>query len=258
MKRDPCIVCPAFNEELMTPHWLKYHLQWFQPIDVYLLDDRSTDKTRELFHAAGCNIIDVPVENSMRTNVGKHGQFVSTQFRELLEVHSCAVLMEADDFLMARDGDVAVELQNFVASGRDYLTTRHLLIVHDFENEPTLDESKAWLTQRTHALTIPKFHNPCVWSVPPRWKRGYHNVEDGSSFGLKPKPCEELWALDLHSVDLSLAERRHAARSDTDSTAINKSVGDDLKEFFRGRLNGQLYAGSTVTEIPNWMISSGL
>lgn len=242
-----CLVTCVKNEGTIFPFWAAYHMKHFDPCDVYVLDDNSVDGTPDIARALGFNVTPLPRENAMCERGSKTATYISRFIRQLLkDGYRCALYEEADDFTVAVNGrplrDFFVE---FVASGKKFYTLKHVAIVQDIATEPALDRTKPWLVQRSHAINVPKFNNPAIWSVSPEWSRGFHYA-----FGEKPEPDGGLLSIDTHTIDFDMCNERHHKRIEVANTVVDHTVDDALKVQFAERLAGRLHQRVTRVIIP--------
>ena len=253
-KKLACLVTNVRDEEIIFPHWIKHYARYFEPCDVYVNDDGSTDATVELAVAAGCHVTAIPQNRSMSSHRDKQGitaiaSNTTNVINELLQQYECALFMEVDDLMVCADGSpLKGFLESFVANKEPFYTSRCVSVTHVVGDEPALDVNVPWLRQRSNFLHIPKFDNPLLWKVAPDWSNGFHKA-----YGKKPKSDGMLIAFDTHHIDFDMCNARHTSRvAHNVSENVSRLVDGPLRDFFRRkcREGHGLYERPSFIEVP--------
>lgn len=263
MKKPCALVSNVKNEAVILPLWLSYYTRFFDPVDIYVGDDSSTDSTVSILNSAGVNIDTIAGYNGPR----KHKHLISHirgKATDLLREYETILFVESDEFVVPVAGSLREFIDLFAAAsatckacqrfGSDKCGAHqmqvctNLEIIQDIASEPELDLSKPIMAQRSHALNVPKFNNAQLWGVAPRWSEGYHDVD-----GSKPEASGTIWLVHLHHIDFKLCNERHKARKRlVDNIVFAVEEDAELETFFRTKLNdpGMYYNGPVITEIP--------
>lgn len=253
-KKLACLVTNLKDEEIILPHWIRYYAGHFDPHDVYVNDDSSSDGTIKLATQAGFNVTTVPLNCSMSSIADKRGitalvSNTTNVISDLLQRYECALFTEADDFIVCADGSpLRGFLESFVANKDPFYTTKCISITHLVDDEPALDVNVPWLRQRSNAIHIPKFDNPLLWKVAPDWSNGFHKA-----FGKKPVSDGRLIAFDTHHIDFDMCNARHASRIERNvSTNVSRLVEGPLRDFMKKKCKeGRgLYERPSFIEVP--------
>lgn len=249
MTKKACLMTHFKNEELLLPFWIKYYTQFFDPNDIYVNDDGSTDNTVKIAREAGLNVRAIPEEFSMKRGFNLFTMFAKQRINELLEHYDCALLAEADDFIVPRSGTLKEFLESFIISGKRFYVSRCVSMVHNISLEPPLVLDKPWLQQRSSAIHIPKFDNPQLWSVNPAWGTDFHDIAGRK---VTTNVDHDLLLIDTHTIDFNLCNDRHKLRGNT-GTIITSPSDDELREFFNVKFNAPstLYLNATSEQVPN-------
>ncbi|MBI5553256.1 MAG: glycosyltransferase family 2 protein, partial [Candidatus Diapherotrites archaeon] len=101
----PLIVIPAFNEEDWVGRTIDILRQEKPGVELVVINDGSTDKTREVALAHGVKVVDMP------KNVGKANAFFAG-VRYAIRSNASAVLFMDADLLKAHTGSVSEMLEN--------------------------------------------------------------------------------------------------------------------------------------------------
>lgn len=270
MKKRCALISNVKNEEIILPLWLSYYTRFFHPSDIYVGDDSSTDSTTSILKTAGV-AVDVVPPCSCEENKHRHlVKYNAHKMTELLKTYEAVLFVESDEFIVPALGTLGEFLTVWTTGSQScqackdevrassdkeskcrfhqVQTSTNVEIIQDIDNERELDLTMPIMAQRSHALNVPKFNNSQLWSVPPRWTSGYHNVR-----GLKLPPSQTLWLVHIHHIDFKSCNERHKARKQfVDNIIFAVEVDAELEEFFRNKLNNpSLYYGYPRTmEIP--------
>jgi hypothetical protein len=248
----PALACYARDEALIFSKWCSYYAQHFDPGCVYLFDDGSLDGTPDIARSFGFNVERVPGDGSYR--LGQPAGFGWTKARctRLLDDHACFLLADADDFLVPREGTLRGHLDAFCNGTSSFACVRGLEAVQDLDGEPALDPTLPWMQQRRHLVHVPKFDNPTLWKVAPRWEGSFHRLD-------LPRPPSNgsLACVSTHHIDIGICERRHSTRNAWKERGfdLHYPVGEELRRFFRMKLacDPLIYRDATAHVVPDYV-----
>lgn len=260
MKKPCALVSNVKNEAIVLPMWLAYYTRFFEPRDIYVGDDSSTDGTVTLLRQAGTNLDVVPSYSGPQ----KHRhliEYIRRQTQHLLKAYDNVLFVESDEFVVPVTGTLGDHLSRYAAERyqcagcitracprHEYQVMNNLEIIHDVVGEPGLNLGKPIMTQRSHAVHVPKFDNAQLWGTVPRWTDGYHDVDEE-----KPVPSNTMWLVHLHHVDYELCNERHKARKRfVDNVTFAVEEDEELRQFFLTKLHRPevFYNDPEIVDIP--------
>lgn len=217
-KRPGAVVTMVYNEPVFMPIWLRYYSRFFDPEDIYVLDQGSTDGSTD-----GDGFVRIPVSHPTIDNLWRLG--VVEQFQhELLDRYDAVLFTDVDE-IVAPDpqlGTLGEYLDDF---DRDFVNCVGFEVLHLKDREPEIDLSCPVLEQRGHWFPNPGYGKPLLARVPMRWEPGFHIRADG-----RIERDESLFVIHLHRMDYEASFQRlvhHRARHYCD---------DDIRTG-RGRQN---------------------
>lgn len=249
------------NEGIFMPFWLKHYGQFFEPRDLYVHSDSSSDETEELCQAAGVNFVPVP---SGHVLVGHNDKYVKGAIAALLEHYECVLFAESPDDIIVpgpvHDHDLKRYLDEFRASGEPYRFLTGINIIQHSDEAP-YDPARPLLSQRRHAVRCPQYDNAFLWSVTPMWGRGWHDLGGGRLEGMGDEQGEDkrLYNLHIHYADFALANSRHHVRQRTYGHAQRQAymsrTDDDLRTVMSEMLEkpARWFSNGRLVDVESWM-----
>jgi|SRR5579863_3680600 len=238
MKRPACALAMVKNEGIFMPFWLEYYTRFFEPQDLYVHSDGSTDNTEGQCHAVGVNFHAVPRGT---ITVGKNDKYVKVIIAQLLERYECVLFAESPDDILVpgpvHNCNLQTYLLDFIRSREPYRFLTGINIVQGPHELPYDPSKGTLLSQRQFAIRCNQYDNAFLWSVPPLWGRGWHDLGGSRLCGMGDEQGENkrLYNLHIHYADFDLCNRRHHVRQATytpeQKAAYSSKVDGDLRTF---------------------------
>lgn len=214
MKRPCAALAMVKDEGVFMPFWLRHYGRFFEPQDLYVHSDGSTDDTETQCVSAGTNFYAIPPGT---VAVGKNNVYVKRIISELLQSYECVLFAESPDDIIVpgptHNNDLRAYLDDFIKSSDTYrFLTGVNVIQHQLE--APYDPARSLLSQRSHAVRCLQYDNPFLWKVEPLWGRGWHDLGGPRLEGMGDAQGEDkrLYNLHIHYADFELANRRHHVR----------------------------------------------
>ena len=249
------------NEGIFMPFWLKHYTKFFEPQDLFVHSDSSTDDTEAQCRAAGVNFIPVPYG---RIQVGQNDKYIKGCVTALLEHYDCVLFAESPDDIITpgpvHGYDLKLYLNEFRASREPYRFLTGINIIQHRDEAP-YDRSRPLLAQRRYAVRCPQYDNAFLWSVPPMWGKGWHDLGGGRLEGMGDEQGEDkrLYNLHIHYADFDLANARHHVRQRTYAHAQREAymsrVDSDLRDVMTEMIEKPSYwfSNGCPAEVESWM-----
>lgn len=189
------------NEAARLPAWLNYYGKHFAASDIYVLDNASDDGST----------LGLPVHVVERSSDSyfDHQWLVNAiqNFQKhLLEEKGYKLVLFAEvDELVVPDphvfpGGLAQYLNEFGGKGARVTAFE---VLHDYENEPAIDDDMPVLLQRRHFPRNRLYDKPLLTRVPINYTFGFHNCADACD---APRDAS-LFLFHLHHVDFERCVR---------------------------------------------------
>jgi hypothetical protein len=218
------IVTMVHNEPAFLPIWLRYYSRFFEPRDIYVLDNDTTDGSTE-----GGGFVRIPAHHDRVDHEWMVGRIQELQ-HELLGDYDVVVVTDVDEIVAPHPswGTLGDYLAGFA---EPWVNCRGYEIVHLPDREPPLRLDRPVMKQRGFWFGSGFYNKPAIATVPMTWEPGFHGRADGD-VALDP----DLYLIHLHRVDYGLCLERHRVREsrawrseDLDSSwaAHNRITGDE-------------------------------
>ena len=240
------------NEGIFMPFWLKHYTKYFEPQDLYVHSDGSSDNTEDLCKAAGVNFYPI-IPGTIP--VGKNDRYIKIVIQQLLEKYDCVLFAESPDDIIVpgpvHNHDLRAYMDEFRASGEPYRFLSGINIIQH-QDEAPYDSSRPLLAQRKYAVRCPQYDNAFLWQTVPMWGRGWHDLGGGRLEGMGDEQGEDkrLYNLHIHYADFGLANARHHVRQQT--------YGLAQREAYRSEVDGDLRRIMTeMLDKPSYWFSNG-
>ena len=199
------------NESTFLPMWLRYYRRHFEPADIYVLDNDSSDGSTEGLRGS-CNV--VPVHRDESAEGGGASLLVWLEgtvedFQAFLLRSYDAVLFAEVDELIVPDPRTYPDLGAYIdrLEGPAACCTGYN-VVHYPDEEPPLRYNEPILRQRRYWHLSPRWYSKRVLGrIRLSWSVGFH--EEYNAPGVQPDPG--LFLIHLHRVDYEYCLARHRA-----------------------------------------------
>jgi hypothetical protein len=194
------MITMVHNEPVFFPIWLRYYSRFFDPDDLYVLDNETTDGSTD-----GEGFVRIPVEHDRVDHRWMVNTIRDLQ-HDLLERYDLVVVSDVDELIspVPEVGDLGSYLDNF---DDEFVNCLGYELLHMKDREPPLDLTKPILGQRRFWFPNDAYSKPAVATVPMEWSPGFH-VRDDLEMRFDP----DLWLIHLHRMDYDLCAERHRTR----------------------------------------------
>ena len=210
MKKQVAVFTISYNEKYWLPVWVRHYIQQgFNPFDIYVLDNASTDGST--VQLRGCHRYIIDHERNLNWDHQWLVHVVMSFQKLLLDKYDYVVFAEADEFICV-DPKVGMNLRTFIdAMDQESVDIPYLILIHDIINkEPSLDLSKPILGQRSLWLdNIPG--KSLITRVPQVSRVGFHENHPMGSH------IEELRIVHARWADRDITFRRVLERLGNDA-----------------------------------------
>jgi hypothetical protein len=227
--RRRAAITMVHNEPVFLPIWLAWYSRFFEPDDIYVLDNETTDGSTDRD-----GFVRIPVRNDKVDHTWMVRTIESHQ-RELLDSYDVVVVTDIDEIVtpVPEWGTLGEYLDRF---DEDAVNCLGYELLHDPRTEPPLRLDRPILDQRRHWFINDGYDKAAITGAPITWKPGFHQRADGGQFN----PDPDLRLIHLHRMDYEICRDRHRTRkrrawAEEDATkgwALHNQITDDA-EFER-------------------------
>jgi len=197
------IITMVHNEAFFLPIWLRYYSRFFDPADIYVLDNQSVDGSTD---GGGYNVEIVEHDSVDHTWMV---QTIEKKQRELLEGGYDLVLVTDVDELVVPDpalGDLGTYMDTMI---EEFVTCMGYEMIHLPDREPPLDPQRPILEQRGYWTENAAYNKSAMATQPSQWEPGFHRRVDKHFRG-----DPDLLMVHLHRADYNVCLDRHRLRKD--------------------------------------------
>jgi hypothetical protein len=229
------------DEPAFLPIWLDYHRRFFEPEDIYVLDNDTTDGS-----TAGGGFVRIPVAHDRVDHTWMVDTIAAKQ-RELLDTYDVVVVTDVDE-VIAPDpawGTLGDYLDRF---DEEWVNCLGYEVLHLPDREPPLELGKPLLAQRHFWFANDGYDKAAIASVPVDWKPGFHGRVD-ERWNLDP----DLRLIHLHRIDVEVCRTRHMTRArrrwndaDVDANWARHNLLTEGEDFERWFLEDSSSAGIDI------------
>ncbi len=200
-RRRRAIITMVHNEPIFLPLWLRYYSRFFDPENIYVLDNQTTDGSSE-----GDGFVRIPVTHDTVDHQWMVDTIAGLQ-HELLDRYDVVVATDADEIIAPAPklGDLGDYLDRF---REDWVNCLGYELLHRRDLEPALDLEQPILAQRGWWFSNDAYDKAAVATIPLEWRPGFHGRTD---FQFQPDP--DLRMIHLHRMDYDICLERHRTRS---------------------------------------------
>lgn len=200
-KRKCGIFTIVKDEKFFLPIWLRYYKQFFEDIDIYVLNHQSTDGSTE-----NINVNVINVSNEVHFD---HKWLVATvqNFqKELLQKYQAVIFAEADEILYGLNQNLNDLIDTFISSKHKFITCNGYEIMQKLEIEKPISNTDSILLNRNYWFKEPMVDKTLLSKVPLEWSVGFHKCNYTNYYS-------NLYMAHLHRVDFNMMLERHHLRS---------------------------------------------
>ncbi len=202
------------NESVFLPIWLGYYSRFFDPADLYVIDNDTTDGSTDRD-----GFVRIPGHHDRVDNIWML-QTVERVQHELIEGGYDVVLVtDVDEIITPTPewgtlGDYLDELDDWWVDCIGYD------LIHMIDREKPLNLSRPILDQRKFWFANGAFNKPAIATGPMSWVPGFHHRTDGQ---LNYDP--DLRLIHLHRMDYEICRARHLSRRDRAWSELDRDRG---------------------------------
>jgi hypothetical protein len=198
--RDRAIITIVHNEAVLFPIWLRYYSQFFDPDDIYVLDNETSDGS-----TSGGGFVCIPVQQKQVDHLWMLRKIQDLQ-HELIERYGVVLVTDVDEIVspVPEVGTLGEFLERF---DDEYVNCLGYEVLHMRDREPPLDIERPILGQRRCWFANDAYDKPALATVPMEWTPGLHSRAD-----LETRIDPDLRLIHLHRMDYDICLERHRIR----------------------------------------------
>lgn len=210
------VITQNYNDAIFLPIWMKYHSQWFDDSDIYVIDDYSEDDSLgKAYKIAQFNLLCTKQEEFF-TDHYKIEQ-IKLVVRGLLTSYQCVIYLDPDELLVADcetyPGGLAEYVEAFTASDKQFISATSRSVMH-FAYEDKIDLSRPILQQRDFWFQELYYDKPILTKLVLNWALGMAYVSIG--YKMNTGAEEEYFMMDISDHKDSNLILLHLKRMDLD------------------------------------------
>ena len=188
----------SHNEAMFLPIWLRYYTRFFEPEDIYVFDDASTDGS-----TMNGGFVRIPADHD-RVDDAWRIEMLRAKQEELLESYDVVLVADVDE-IVAPDpawGTLGDYIDRFDEPSVNCLGYE---VLHLPDREPALDPDQPLLMQRRYWYSNDGYNKAALSTQPIHGEPGFHGP-DVTRWNLDP----DLRLIHLHRVDHEICRARHS------------------------------------------------
>lgn len=193
----------ARNDTFFLTKWIGYYGAQLGNENLYVYLDGEDQEVPA--NAKGVNVTKRPYKKEDmtvgdRTRIG----FLNQEAAKLLQRYDLVIGCDCDEFLVV-DPKVGKTLAAYLSQIKvsPSVSGLGLDVGQKIGEEPTLDPSKPFLSNRSYALLDSQYTKPVVISKPVAWGAGFHRVKNHNY-----RIDRNLYLFHFGSVDISILEKK--------------------------------------------------
>jgi hypothetical protein len=189
------------NEPVFLPLWLGYYSHFFNPEDLYVIDNDTSDGSTDRD-----GFVRIPAPHDQMDNAWMVKTVEGLQHQLIDEGYDVVVVTDVDEIVAPTPergtlGEYLDEFDEWWVNAIGYE------LIHLVDREEPLDLTRPVLDQRSYWYANGAFNKPAIASGPMSWLPGFHHRSDER---LNYDP--DLRLIHLHRMDLEICRARHASR----------------------------------------------
>jgi hypothetical protein len=195
------LITMVHNEPVFLPIWLGYYSRFFDPRDIYVLDNETTDGS-----TSRDGFVRIPVAQD-RVNHTWMVRTIEELQHDLLGRYDVVVVTDVDEIIAPTPalGSLGKYLDRF---DEEWVNCLGYELLHLRNSEPPLALDRPILHQRRCWYFNGAYDKAALATVPMQWRPGFHGRTD---FNFNPDP--DLRLIHLHRMDFDICRERHRTRS---------------------------------------------
>ncbi len=200
VRRSRAVVTIVHNEPVFLPVWLGYYSRFFEPSDIYVLDNDTTDGST----GDDSGYVRIPVTRDEVDHTWMVRTIEALQ-HELLDRYDAVLVTDVDELVspVPEWGDLGEYIDLL---DEEWVNCLGYEILHQ-PDEPPLDLARPILDQRGSWFPNDGYNKACLATEPVVWRPGFHGRED---YGYNIDP--DLRMVHLHRMDHGICRERHMTR----------------------------------------------
>jgi hypothetical protein len=200
--RRRAVITMVHNEPVFLPLWLRYYSRWFEPDDVYVLDNETDDGSTDR-----PGFVRIPVEHEHVDHTWMVRTIERLQHELLDGGYDMVLVTDVDEIVtpVPEWGTLGDYLDRF---DEEWVNCLGYELLHMRDSEPPLDLARPILDQREHWFPNDGYSKAALATVPMTWRPGFHGRAD-YQFNMDP----DLRLIHLHRMDYDICLARHRTRN---------------------------------------------
>jgi hypothetical protein len=212
-KKRRAVITVVHNEPVFLPIWLSYYSRFFEPDDLYVIDNETTDGSTDIG-----GFVRIP---------GRYDPIASGNLKaieklqhELLEGEYDVVLVTDVDEIVTPTPEWGTLGEYIDEFAEPFVTCIGYELLHMIDREEPYDPSRPILDQRGYWFANGAYNKSALATEPMSWVPGFHHRTD-ERINYDP----DLRLIHLHRMDYEICRARHLSRMDGGSTELDRESG---------------------------------
>ncbi len=176
------------NENVFLRVWCNYYCNLSSDVDVFVLDDSSTDGSVEDMRRRHPGVRVRPIPPGGRYDLGRLRKAVEAFQRHLLRSYEVVVYTDVDEFLLRLGADDLMSFLERFRSGPEITAQATGWHCVQQESDPPLElvEGQSVLKHHHSLWRVKAYDKTLVSKVPLSWTNGFHTLSDPAPPGCDP------------------------------------------------------------------------
>jgi hypothetical protein len=221
-------------DDNFLPHWLKYYRPNFDECVIIVKELRpgSAELIDKLAKEYDSKVVLFEYPSDHPLNQRDNPAYINEVKNEYLRRHKWICYAQADEFLVP-DPKIYKNLSEYIECmdkwDKQYSYAEGYTVVHDYDNEPSMDWTQPLLQQRKYWYRNVSYNKPMIMNYPHELVGGFHKFKIHTDPDVITNlPDVNLRMLHLDAIDLGMMLYRSRHRVNDDASA--KKYIDQYKE----------------------------
>lgn len=213
------------NESLFLRLWCNYYCRLSKSVDVFVLDDSSTDGSVDLAKSRYPDLSVSAIASGEKYDLGRLRRSVQAFQRELLKEYEVVIYTDVDEILLTMGPEGLFPYLRAFLSGTSLMVraTGWHCVHAAGERSLSLTEGERILEDRKHVLRLTRYDKVLISKVPLTWTNGFHGCLEAQS--LNPDPELVLFHAWMVDRDAFVQKDRTYARQGPARLAASYGLG---------------------------------